>query len=83
MDSNLAKLLQDFKLDVKAGDDIGEKLMWKDVDGFRYLDMMVMDMKHKCRREEPTLEEKEAILKYATKGGFDIVEAMPEILEEL
>jgi len=73
----LAEILQKHGLKVYASDDLGDILEYTDIEDYRYLLVRASDMKNRCRNIIETEEERQDILAYIEKMGFETVEELP------
>ena len=78
VDSGLAALMSKQGFNIKEGDDIGTKLIYYDIEGYRYLLLQARDLKNKGRLRVATAEEEQELRKYCINKGFVIVDELPE-----
>ena len=75
----LSIILKDAGLKIEASDDIGEKLLWSDIAGYRYLFVRAYDLPNKNRRYRESQEEIDAIVQYIMDQGYETVMELPVV----
>jgi hypothetical protein len=82
VDKELSDIAKKYDLNIQVGDNIGQKTLWTDIEGYRYLLVRFYDLENKNRKYLPSIEEINELGTYVITKGFEIVENLP-VLEEL
>jgi len=83
-DKELVEIGLKYNIDIKEGSDLGKYMVFWDIEGYRYLYIILRNIvnKNKCRNIPVTDAEIEDTLSYINKKGFVTVDSLP-IQEEV
>jgi hypothetical protein len=79
----MSNIAQKYGLKINKGDDIGHRIVYIDLNGYRYIKLALYDLKGKNRRHPVSEEESKEVVKFAKEAGFEVVSSIPEILDRI